>query len=252
MGRRIKSNKEWEILKECLNNNEIKQFPRIHKNAITSVNLICNEKYVMTTGEDGQVILLNFKTQRLKDKFDLNLERVMSTSVFRDVAVIGGRGGFEFFYLKPFKYVNYRDPNKNRFDKLISSFRSRKEEDKRAPKFPFKCNVIRALCFGVDEKNRNVLIFAGSDCNVVSKIQFKGPFEFLQNKLDESRTKRRSSIFSTSNFLNPNKSNKSISGESASQNPKRLSFHQMFSFNQSDKEIKRVEKCELTGRKTIT
>lgn len=247
VGRRVKSNHKWEIIKESVDNDDFKTFAKIHKNAITSVNLVCKEKYVMTTGEDGLVLFYDFDDQRQKYKIELKLERVMSTSTLNDLGVIGGRGGFEFIYLDTFKYVNYRDPNKNRFNKLFNSLRGKKEST--SLKFLFKCNEIRALCFGIDDHHNNVLIFAGSGCHFLSRIEFKGPFEFLKQKIDMSNQTKRTSRF-TADHLKPGNSIMDNSVSRISKHSKRMSFTSMFSFNQTDNETKKVNLELYNQRKT--
>ena len=163
VSRRLKTNKDWEILKECSYNNETFEFPKVHKKEITSVDLIREDKYVMTTGKDGLVALYFFENQKIKKKVKKSFDRVMCTSTLNLMAVVGGRDGFEFFGLKPLEYVDYRDPKGNKMDKLLSRLLGEKNDKKTGVKLSFKCTAIRALCFGTDEHDDNVLIFAGSN-----------------------------------------------------------------------------------------
>lgn len=245
VGRRIKKNLTWEIVKESVDHKQFDVFPRLHKHIITCVDLVCNERFVLSIGENGLVVLFDFNSLRQHSKLELGLSKILSSCVLGNLAVIGGRGGFEFVYLNKLKYVNYRNPHKNKFNRFMDNLRGKKDQAQPSAKVPFKCEVIRTLKFGLDGAHSSVLIFGGSYSHFLTRVDLTGPFAFLEEKIKKDAMPRRSSRLCSKSISR--KRNSSQNG-SMSKISKKMSFTSLFSFNQAEPELKKVS-GRLTGGK---
>jgi hypothetical protein len=237
LGRRIKKNLKWEIGKEDLENKKYYSFPKVHKGIISSIHFVKNEKNLLAIGENGLIILFEVKSRRQVDSLDLNMKNVLCVSTIGNLGVLGASGGFEFIQLDPLSYINYRNPNSNKFSQFINKVRGKKEnESTSGVKLHFKCDIISTICFALNYQKSFILVFGGINSKYISSFRFKGQFSFLESKIKKKKKGRAKSLFSNQNFLKPGKGNEA-SSKSLS---KKMSFTSLFSFNQNEAELKKV------------